>query len=192
MPDLDEQTAIVDGLARYLEQFEYAPAKKLSVVNDPTNTRDFGKEEVQSPWIYIDFQDPSWSRIGPVLQRDSTEGVYSLYRTSEFNAIVQIMIGADNHDLRAKVLMAVRNALEPDIGETSQDEIKIALPRYFGGYDDLRCVLDRAQIDDSPELIQLGEFNARVDLRVEMPIYKLAMLAEGRPSFRLRMSDEEL
>lgn len=197
-PDLDEMTAIVDGLSKYLAGFNYLPGKAMRVMNDPSATRDQVLDKL--PILYVDFDgDPEWTTCAPHLVEDSRDGDYSLVRTGEFHAVVNVIILADTSESRSKLLLAVRTALEPNIAEQSHTDIRIPLPRYFGGYAP-RAIRDkgllqgeclRGVIQDTPESIFSGEYNGNVAFDVQMPIYKAVKLVEGRPAFVLTVPGED-
>lgn len=197
-PDLDEMTAITDGLSRFLSGFQYAPGKNLRVLNDPAASRDQALDE--PPILYIDFDgEPEWVTCGPQLIEDSRQGDFCLVRTGEFHALVNVILLADTPDSRSRLLLATRTALEPDISQQSHTDIQIPLPRYFGGYVPpalrgkglLRGECLRGVIRDTPESILSGEYNGNVAFDVEMPVFKAVKLVEGRPAFVLTVLGED-
>lgn len=185
--DLDEITAMIEGMAEYLESVEWAPGKRIKVINRPTATRDM---EATLPCVYI---SPSgeWSRVSPKLVRESVVGNDALSRVAEFAGVLDLIVVADEQEMRSMIMLAVREALDPDIKKTNTDEILIPLARYFGGFANLKGVAINCEIDDSVESTLAGRFDGKVAFACDLPIYKQVRLAEGIPTFRVKMSADE-
>lgn len=185
--DLDEVTAMIDGLAVFLENVQWTAGKTIKVINRPSATRD---QEATTPCVYIAL-DGEWTRTGPQLVRQSIVGNDALTLVAEFTGKANLIVVADEQEMRSMILMAIREALEPDIRLTNTDGVTIPLPRYFGGFANLKGVVINCEIEDSVESVLSGQFDGNVTFSCEMPIYRQTWLAEGIPTFRVKMSADE-
>lgn len=185
--DLDEITAIIDGMGEFLEAVEWTPGKRIRIVNRPSATRDM---EAELPAVYI-AASGEWTRTGTSLVRQSVVGNDALSLIAEFAGNLELVIIADEQEIRSLVLIAVREALDPDIKNTNTDGVTIPLPRYYGGFANLKGVVTNCEIEDSIENVLAGQFDGRVTFSCDLPIYKQVRLAEGIPTFRVKMSADE-
>ena len=185
--DLDEITAIIDGMGEFLEAVEWTPGKRIRVLNRPSATRD---QEGELPCVYI-AASGEWTRTGPRLVRESVIGNDALSLVAEFVGNMDLVIIADDQEIRSLVLIAVREALDPNVKNTQTDGITIPLPRYYGGFANVKGVVTNCEIEDSIENVLAGQFDGRVTFSCDLPIYKQVKLAEGIPTFRVKMSADE-
>jgi len=185
--DLDEITAMIDGMALYLENVQYAPGKTVKVINRPSATRDM---DAEIPCVYI-VVSGSWERFQPTLVKTSIVENDALARVAEFTGKLDLVVISDNQDVRSVLMLAIREALDPDIRYTNTDGVSIPLPRYFGGFTSLKGVVINSEIDDNPESVLSGEFNGNISFSCDMPIFRQCWLAEGVPTFRVKLSADE-